>query len=146
MSASDDEIPDAVAQNREHSRQAGFVMLKVAIQDRDKGGVRRKNAFHDGRRQTSSADAADAAHSRVAQSETSSLVGGSVRAIIVDEDHLPGEADQGLRQPRHHHGNVSPLVVAGYDDRIFRNQPIIEALWHVTDEHVCHVFILIVKR
>ena len=92
IAAGDDDIGGIVLERIMHARQQGFIVLQVAVDDRDERRRGRQHAFDAGRAQPPSSDAPDAADARVALAERADVLGGAVGRIVIDKHDLPGDA------------------------------------------------------
>ena len=115
MAAGDREFVIAVLQGAQHHRQAGFVVLQITVDHRDVFGGGRERAFDDGGGEAAAADAADAAHPAVALGDAADFLGGAVGAVVVNIDHLPGDAAKRGVKLGDHGRDVRPFVEAGHD-------------------------------
>ncbi len=101
----------------QHRRQQFFVVLQIAVHDGDGAGGGGQHALDAGAGEAPATDAPDAAHTRVGAGNLAHRLGGPVRAIVVDENHLPLDRLERLAQARHENGNVTNFVERGNDHR-----------------------------
>jgi hypothetical protein len=85
-------------------------MLKVGIHHGENGCRARQHSFHAGRREPASADALDAAYSRVGARHRAQALGRAVGRVVVDEYHFPALIPEALRKPAHEFRHVLPFV------------------------------------
>ena len=103
-----------------HARQQGFIVLQVAVDDRDERRRGRQHAFDAGRAQPPSSDAPDAADARVALAERADVLGGAVGRIVIDKHDLPGDAAQGAVEAADQEIDIVAFVESGHDNAQFR--------------------------
>ncbi len=121
MAAGDHQLALVLTEQVEHVGKQAFVVLEVAVHDGDVRGGGGKGALDHGAGQSAAADAPDAAHARVGGAEAARRIGGAIRAVVVHEDHLPGDATQRLVELGDEGADVGRLVEARHDDGEFRS-------------------------
>ena len=115
VAAADDDIEALVLELREHRAEHRVVVLQVAVHHREIRGRRRQDALDAGARQAAPAEPADDPHAPVAGGDPAGDIGSAVRRIVVDEDDLPGNVPERMRQPLDDHRHVRRLVEGRHD-------------------------------
>ncbi len=90
-------------------------MLQIGIHDGDEGRTGREDAFDAGAGQTAPADPPQATHPRVFFREFLYGSGRAVGRIVIDKDHLPGDAGKHRIQFSGQGGDIVPFL-EGWDN------------------------------
>ena len=120
IAAADHEFRLAAPQQLDHLRQLRFVMLQIGVDDSRIGAARGQNALDACTRQSAAPDPADTADAGILPRQPPHHFPGSVRGIVIDKDHFPGNAGQRGLQPPIQHGDVVTLVEGRHNDRKLR--------------------------
>ena len=117
VTAADHKLSLPALQERQHLRQLRLVVLQVGIHHGRIGRARCQNTFDAGAGESAPADPADAADAAVPPRQTAHHLRGPVGRIVIDEDHLPGDAGERCLQLVKQLGDVVALVEGGDDNR-----------------------------
>ena len=94
-------------------------MLQIGVGDRDERRGAGQHALDAGGREAASADALDAADSRIGARDFADEIGRAVAGIVVDENNFPADAGQHRVDFRDQRPDIVALVERRHDDRQF---------------------------
>src|SRR3984893_6103871 len=95
-------------------------MLQVGVDDGGEGRARCQDALDAGAREAAPPDPPDAAHPAILARQRPHEFPGTVRGVVVTEDHLTSNAATRRLQPPKQRGDIIALVEGGNDDRKLR--------------------------
>ena len=113
----DRQIARALGERFVHLGEDGFVMLKIAVDDRDEVRARRHPPLDDGAGKTRAIDASQAAYAAIFGRERKSDAGGAVRRVVIDDDQLPRRAVERALDALEENRNVGRFPIGRDDDR-----------------------------
>jgi len=94
----DDQVGLVAAQDLEHGWEQRFIVLEIGVHDANQRRLAGKHAFETGTRQSAPADAAQTAYARIPRADVLDDAPRAIRGVVVDEDHLPGNAAKDVGQ------------------------------------------------
>ena len=121
MAAADHEIGPG-ADLFQHRRQDALVVLQIGVHHRDDRGAGGQHALDAGARETAPVDAAQAAHARILARDFLGERRRAVGAVVVHDDHFPGDSGQSSVHPPHQFAQVAAFVEGGDDEGEFDGQ------------------------
>src|ERR1700722_12207411 len=121
---SNHQIAGALGEGLVHRKKDGFVMLKIAVDDRDKVRAGRHPSLNYSASQTRAVDAPQAAKTTVCRREPKRDIGGSVGGVVIDDNHLPWHATESRGDTFEKNRDVLRFFVCRDDDRKCGNRPV----------------------
>jgi hypothetical protein len=121
VAAGDHEVGAVLAQELQHGRQQGLIVLQVGVDDGDEGRGAGQGALQHRAGEASAADAAQALHPAVLPRQGLDLLRRAVRGVVIDEDHLPGDGLERRIELGHQGPDVGEFVEGWGDHGQFEN-------------------------